>query len=89
MFYDFMLACAELDSDSFVNTNKRFQISIFDAVFYVLAKKYLANNNFNISKEKFDNMRDDQEFQENTEQNTTNTATVKKRIEIADRFLAI
>lgn len=87
MFYDFIDSVSELNSDSFVNINKRFQISIFDAVFYVWSKEYLNGNKVEISKDDFDNLRKDSEFRDNTEQNTTNTATVKKRIEIAKKFL--
>lgn len=87
MFYDFTSSCEELDSGSFVNINKKFQISIFDAVFYVWAKEYLADNKLMIKSEKFLKMREDEEFKENTEQSTTNTATVIKRVEIAKRYL--
>jgi len=87
MFNDFMDSCQELDQDSFVNSNKRFQISIFDAVFYVWAKEYLDGKTFVISKDKFDKMREDTDFKNNTEQNTTNSTVVKDRINIAKRYL--
>ena len=87
MFYDFTSSCKELDEESFVNVNKKFQISIFDAVFYVWAKEYLKGNKIIINKSSFLQMREDEEFKENTEQSTTNTATVIKRIEIAKKYL--
>jgi len=87
MFHDFTDSCKELNNESFVNINKKFQISIFDAVFYVWAKEYLSGNKLILKKDKFENMRKDKEFKENTEQSTTNTTTVIKRIEIAKKYL--
>lgn len=87
MFLDFTTSCGNLENDSFVNINNKFQISIFDAVFYVWAKEYMKNNIITFDKEKFLAMRADEEFKVNTEKSTTNTATVINRIEIARRFL--
>ena len=87
MFHDFTVACSNLDNDSFVNINNKFQISIFDAVFYVWAKEYMKQNIITFDKKKFLAMRADDDFKENTEKSTTNTATVIKRIEIANNFL--
>ena len=87
MFHDFTIACSNLDNDSFVNINNKFQISIFDAVFYVWAKEYMKQNIITFDKDKFLAMRVDEAFKENTEKSTTNTATVISRIEIARNFL--
>ena len=87
MFLDFTIACGKLDDASFVNINNKFQISIFDAVFYIWAKEYMKGNNITFDKNKFLNMRVDENFKVNTEKSTTNTATVIKRIEIAKEYL--
>jgi len=87
LFIDFMNSCIRLDKDSFVNKNKKFQISVFDAIFYVWSKEYLNGNIIKISKKKFQDLRKDKDFQKNTEQSTTNTGTVKKRIELAKKYL--
>jgi len=87
IFFKFMESCKDLEQNSFMNSKKRFQISIFDAVFYVWIKEYLNQNTFYIDKSKFNSMREDIDFKKQTEKSTTNTEALKERIRLAKEYL--
>jgi uncharacterized protein with ParB-like and HNH nuclease domain len=82
-FLTFLKACESLPDDAFLNKNKQFYISIFDAVYVAFQHSQKSE----IDVEKFIALKEDKVFREFVDKSTTNAASVKERIRIAEEFL--
>ncbi len=88
LFSNFLIAFQNLDPDTFFNINKRFHIAVFDAIFVAWGKKYLSGEPISdIRPEKIKLLKENLDFKEYTEKSTTNTANIRERIRLAEKYI--
>jgi hypothetical protein len=92
VFSAFLMASRDLQPEDFYSkTNKRFNLSIFEAVFSAACAEALASKNTNvqpISRENLNKLRNDPEFINAIQYKTAATANVRTRLERARIILS-
>ncbi|WP_306603502.1 DUF262 domain-containing protein [Azonexus sp.] len=84
LFESFILACNDFPDDIFLNkTNRRFNIAVFEAAFNAASKSAFAERKLiekNISEESIRRLAADPEFLEASQEGTTRSTNVEKRL---------
>lgn len=90
LFISFLDSCSELPADAFLSQNKKFSISIYDAVFSSVCKSFFESHDlvtFKISQEKLTHLKENMEFRSAYQSKTSTIANVKKRNNLARHIL--
>lgn len=90
VFHTFVKYCISLDSKLFFSKTGRFNISVFESIFFALCKDAFDRKDLNIRKvqiDKIDQLKTDSNFIEYTQSNTASFNNVTKRLELAYKIL--
>lgn len=90
LFHEFTKRCAELDQKIFFSKTGRFNISVFESIFYAICKDAFDRNDLNIRKlsiDKVNQLKSDQNFIDSTQSNTASYHNVNKRLDLAYSIL--
>lgn len=93
LFESFLNACSELPEHAFVSeSNNRFNISLFEAVFVAVCRQHLQDKSYingKISFSSLENLKTDKLFIEYSSYNTTSKFNIQSRIQRAVDFIKI
>jgi uncharacterized protein with ParB-like and HNH nuclease domain len=89
----FLRACSSLPDDAFINKkNRRFNIALFEAVFVAVCEVPFMNRallNDQINPEKVQELENNPEFVAASQSGSTQTANVRKRLDLAKKFVSL
>jgi len=86
IFHEFVAYCIQLDSKIFFNKSGRFNISVYESIFFALCKDAFDRKDIkirNVSIDKINALKADPGFIEFTQSNTASYNNVTKRLEMA------
>lgn len=93
LFLSFLESCSELPNDAFINkSNKRFNISLYEAVFTAACSPAFSKRELiqsKINPESIERIKTNSEFTDAASEGTTKVANVNLRIDIAKRELSV
>jgi len=87
LFSDFVNSCISIDPSQFFTKGKKFNISIFESVFYASCKSALHANNYSlkiITYQKIETIKQNEEFNNAVTSRTTGSTNVRTRLRIAE-----
>lgn len=90
IFENFLLSCKDLNNKDFLTKNNKFNVSLYDAIFSAVVKKYIGAHSFTselISREKIINLKRDEEFINCITHSTSHVDNVHTRIKLAEKYL--
>lgn len=89
VFYAFIKICNNIEPKSFLNSKGSFNVSLFDSVFAVVAKKISNGSlqNAEITQESFNKLKNDPDFKQAITHSTSHAESVKCRLELAEKYL--
>lgn len=89
VFYDFLTICEDIDPKEFLTKTGNFNISLFDAVFVVVAEKIISSgiNSSNITSKSLYSLKNDVEFKKAITHGTSHVDSVKIRLHLARKYL--
>ena len=83
LFESFLEACSSLTENAFKNSNNRFNVALYEAVFTAACEKAFAKNRFvtgALDTERMEELKKDEEFSAASLEGTTQTKNVMKRL---------
>ncbi|PZR06010.1 MAG: hypothetical protein DI539_24625 [Flavobacterium psychrophilum] len=86
LFIKFVDFCSSLDRKIFFTKSGRFNISVYESIFYAVCKDAYDRRNLDIRKvslKSIEELKSDPSFVESTQANTTNSSNVTKRLDTA------
>lgn len=91
LFIEFFSSCDKLPEYAFRNEKNKFVISLFDAVFVTVCEKIKMEglNNRKITFESLTELKNDQDFINNSQGNTASKTSVKNRLEKARKIIEL
>ena len=89
VFEDFLTICETIDPKEFLTKTGSFNVSLFDSVFVVIAKKILLSgvDSSKISSEAFNSLKNDADFRTAITHSTSHVDSVKNRLSLARKYL--
>ena len=89
VFEDFLTVCEPIDPKEFLTKTGSFNVSLFDSVFVVIAKKIILSgvDSSKISSEAFDSLKNDTAFRNAITHSTSHVDSVKSRLSLARKYL--
>ena len=90
LFYSFLEATSDLPRGTFINNNNRFNIALYEAVFTATCRNAYGEGRevrTRISSDQVEKLRSDETFNAASQQATTQTDNVRKRLTIASEIL--
>lgn len=89
VFEDFLTVCEPIDPKEFLTKTGSFNVSLFDSVFVVIAKKIILSgvDSSKISSEAFDSLKNDTTFRNAITHSTSHVDSVKSRLSLARKYL--
>ncbi|WP_270441887.1 DUF262 domain-containing protein [Acidaminococcus provencensis] len=83
--------CSKIDRSVFLTRTRSFNVAFFEAVFVTIAKEIKANklHNIKVTQEAFDGLKQDEDFVKAITHSTSHADSVRKRLELAQKYLLI
>ncbi len=92
LFESFLQSCSQLSTQSFLNANKKFNISLYEAVFVAICEDAVKKGKFvegKIVEKTIEDLKDDTEFSNASKESITSKKNVKMRIKRAKELIKI
>lgn len=91
LYNEFWKSCSGLSDDAFRNEKNKFVRVLFESVFVTICKKIRKDglNERKIMPESLNALKNDKEFVDSSQGNTAGTASVKRRLERADKIIKL
>lgn len=86
LFHRFVTYCVDIDSRIFFNKSGRFNISVYESIFYAICKDAFERKDLiirHVSMDRINELKTDMTFIEYTQSNTASFNNVTKRLELA------
>lgn len=89
LFHSFLQICTPIDTKYFLSLTGSFNVSLFDAVFVVVARMIQEKGieKSNISQRSFELLREDAEFKQAITHSTSHVDSIKTRVRLAKKYL--
>lgn len=89
LFQDFLTVCKPIDNKFFLSQTGSFNVSLFDAVFVVVAEKIRSSGieAAYVSEESFESLKDDSRFKAAITHSTSHVDSVNTRLQLAKKHL--
>ena len=89
VFEDFLTVCEPIDPKEFLTKTGSFNVSLFDSVFVVIAKRIILSgvDSSKISSKAFDSLKNDATFRNAITHSTSHVDSVKSRLSLARKYL--